>query len=262
MAGRLAGKTVGITGAASGMGLAFAHRFAAEGANVLIVDLDPAAAEKAAKSIVAAGGAAEFAQANVTDRAQIAAAIQVAVSAFGGIDIWFNNAGFNKPLHFLDVTEENWAAIMDVNAKGVLIGTQEAAKQFIAQGTPGKVINTASISGRKGDANTAPYCASKSAVISLTQSAAIALADQDITVNAFAPGVVATPLWVQLDEDLMEIGEASAPGEAMENFASNILRGRVAQADDITGTAMYLASADSDYMTGQVIMIDGGMILV
>lgn len=262
MTGRLDGKTVGITGAASGMGLAFAHEFAQEGARVLIVDLDADAAERAAKSIVAAGGEAIAAQANVTNREEIRKSIATAVKAFGSLDIWFNNAGFNKPLHFLDVTEENWGAILDVNALGVLIGSQEASKQFIDQGTPGKIVNTASISGRQGDANTAPYCAAKSAVISLTQSAAKALAQHDITVNAFAPGVVATPLWVQLDEDLMEIGEASAPGEAMENFSKNILRGRVANSEDIVGTAMFLAAKDSDYMTGQVIMIDGGMVLV
>lgn len=262
MSKRLDGKSIGITGAASGMGLAFAHEFAREGAKVLIVDLDAEAAERAAKSIIAAGGEAVAAQANVTKRDEIKKAISVAVEAFGSLDIWFNNAGFNKPLHFLDVTEENWQAVLDVNALGVLIGTQEAARQFAEQGTPGKIINTASISGRQGDANTAPYCAAKSAVISLTQSAAKALAADSITVNAFAPGVVATPLWVQLDEDLMEIGESTAPGEAMENFSKNILVGRVAQAEDIVGTAMFLASGDSNYMTGQVIMIDGGMILV
>ncbi|UOR01328.1 glucose 1-dehydrogenase [Leucobacter allii] len=262
MTGRLEGKTIGITGAASGMGLAFAHRFAAEGANVLIVDLDPAAAERAARSIVAAGGRAEFAQADVADREQTAAAIQKGVAAFGRLDVWFNNAGFNKPLPFLEVTEENWSAIMDVNAKGVLIGTQEAAKQIISQGGTGKIINTSSMAGREGAPNIAPYCASKTAVISLTQSAAKALAEHDITVNAFAPGVVATPLWVQLDEDLMEIGESQVPGEAMENFSAGIIRGRVAQAEDIVGTALFLASEDSDYMTAQVIMIDGGMALV
>ncbi|MGO1543286.1 MAG: SDR family NAD(P)-dependent oxidoreductase [Gulosibacter sp.] len=259
---RLEGKTIGITGAASGMGLAFAHRFADEGANVLIVDLDRGAAEAAAKSIIAAGGNAVSAQANVTDRGQIRAAVQVAVAAFGRIDIWFNNAGLNRPMSFIDITEENWSSIMDVNALGVLIGTQEIAKQIEAQGGGGKVINTSSISGRVGDANTAPYCAAKSAVISLTQSAAKALAPKDITVNAFAPGVVATPLWTKLDEDLMSIGASSAPGEAMKNFSSDILRGRAAEAEDIVGTALFLASEDSNYMTGQVIMIDGGMVLV
>ncbi|SJM63919.1 SDR family NAD(P)-dependent oxidoreductase [Gulosibacter sp. 10] len=262
MTARLEGKTIGITGAASGMGLAFAHRFAEEGANVLIVDLDPQAAEAAAKSIIAAGGRAAWAQANVTERDQVRAAIQVAVSEFGRIDVWFNNAGLNRPLGFLDVTEENWSAILDVNALGTLIGTQEAAKQFRQQDGLGKVVNTASISGRVGDANTAAYCAAKSAVISLTQSGAKALAEDDITVNAFAPGVVATPLWEKLDEDLMAIGASRVPGEAMKNFSAGILRGRVAEAEDIVGTALFLASQDSDYMTGQVIMIDGGMVLV
>jgi meso-butanediol dehydrogenase/(S,S)-butanediol dehydrogenase/diacetyl reductase len=244
------------------MGLAFAKALAAEGANLLIVDLNLEAAKSAVAAITEAGGKAVAAKANVVNRAEVTAAVTKAVEAFGRLDIWFNNAGFNKPQHLLDVTEENWRAIMDVNALGVLIGTQEAAKQIIAQGGTGKIINTASMAGRQGYGNIAPYCASKAAVISLTQASARELAQYDITVNAFAPGVVATPLWKQLDADLISIGDSNKPGEAMENFASDIIRGRVATEDDIVGTALYLASGDSDYMTGQVMMIDGGMILV
>jgi len=121
----------------------------------------------------------------------------------------FNNAGINKPMNFLDVTEDNWNLIMKVNGLGVLIGMQEAAKQMISQGTGGKIINTASIAGRQGYDNIAPYCASKFSVISLTQSGARALARHNITVNGFSPGVVATPLWEQLDKDLIAIGRPS-----------------------------------------------------
>jgi len=262
MAGRLDGKVVGITGGASGMGLAFAQAFAKEGASVLIVDLNPEAAADAVKTITDEGGRAVAAAANVTDRAAIAEAIQTGVREFGRLDIWFNNAGFNKPMHLLDVTEDNWRSIMDVNGLGVLIGVQEAAKQIIAQGGGGKIINTASMASRQGYPSIVPYCASKAAVVSITQAAARGLAEHDITVNAFAPGVVATPLWKQLDEDLMSIGDSQRPGQAMEEFAQDIIRGRVAYPEDIVGTAMYLASADSDYLTGQVIMIDGGMVLV
>lgn len=262
MAGRVEGKTIGITGGASGMGLAFAHRLAEEGANLIIVDLNADAAEVAAKSIEDAGGKAIAATADVVNRSQIKAAIDAGVSAFGRLDVWFNNAGFNKPLHLLDVTEENWNAVMSVNALGTLIGTQEAAKQIIEQGGTGKIINAASIAGRQGFGNFAPYCASKAAIISLTQASAREFAKHDITVNAFAPGVVATPLWEKLDVDLMEIGDSKVPGEAIANFSQDIIRGRVAEPEDIVGTAMFLASADSDYMTGQVMMIDGGMVLV
>src|SRR4051812_46624070 len=141
---------------------------------------------------------------DVTKREQIRAAVDATVKEFGALNVVFNNAGVNKPMNFLDVTEENWDFIMKVNALGVLLGCQEGAKQMIKQGTGGKIINTASVAGRQGYVNIAPYCASKFSVISLTQSAARALAKNKITVNGFAPGVVNTPLWEQLDKDLME----------------------------------------------------------
>jgi meso-butanediol dehydrogenase/(S,S)-butanediol dehydrogenase/diacetyl reductase len=126
----------------------------------------------------------------------------------------------------------------------------------------GKIINTSSIAGRQGYPSFAPYCASKFAVNALTQAAARELAEHNITCNAFAPGVVQTPLWDQLDADLRAIGDAERPGQAMADFAAGILRGRPAVPDDLVGTALFLASADSDYLTGQVLMIDGGMVLV
>jgi meso-butanediol dehydrogenase/(S,S)-butanediol dehydrogenase/diacetyl reductase len=163
-------------------------------------------------------------------------------------------------MRFLDITEKNFLHIMNVNALGVLIGTQEAARQFLAQGTTGgKVINTASIAGRTGFADFAPYSASKAAVISLTQAAARALAPHGITVNGFAPGVVATPLWTKLDADLERIG---AGDTGFDSMSSSILLGRPARPDDIVPTAVFLASPDSDYITGQIIPIEGGMILV
>jgi meso-butanediol dehydrogenase/(S,S)-butanediol dehydrogenase/diacetyl reductase len=126
----------------------------------------------------------------------------------------------------------------------------------------GKIVNTSSIAGRQGFPSFAPYCASKFAVNALTQAASRALAEHNITCNAFAPGVVDTPLWTRLDADLMSIGDAARPGQAMADFAAGILRGRPAVPADIVGTAVYLASSDSDYMTGQIVMIDGGMVLV
>jgi meso-butanediol dehydrogenase/(S,S)-butanediol dehydrogenase/diacetyl reductase len=255
-----------VTGAARGMGRAIADDLLREGGNVVYVDLDPGIADIAAKAIerVKADGKnrAVGVRADVTERAQIRSAIDVAVKEFGGLHVMFNNAGVNKPMNFLDVTEENWNFIMKVNAFGVLIGTQEAAKQMIAQGTGGKIVNTASIASRQGYDNIAPYCASKFSVISLTQSAARALAKHDITVNGFAPGVVNTPLWEQLDKDLMALGVSQRPGQAIADFSAGILRGRTATPADIIGTTTFLAAPDSDYMTGQIIMIDGGMVLV
>lgn len=259
---RVKDKTVIITGAARGIGKAIGMRLAAEGANVVFADINAEEAESTAAECREAGGTAMGAAVDVTSREQVKAMIDKVVAEYGSLDVYFNNAGVNRPQNFLETTEENWNWIMNINGLGVLIGTQEAAKQMIEQGNGGKIVNTASVAGRQGYANVAPYCASKFAVISLTQSAARDLAQHGITVNGFSPGVVATPLWKQLDEDLMALGESSRPGEAMENFSAGILMGRPAQPDDIAGTALFLASADSDYITGQIMAIDGGMILV
>jgi meso-butanediol dehydrogenase/(S,S)-butanediol dehydrogenase/diacetyl reductase len=256
---RLTGKTVVITGGGSGIGAAIARGISAEGANVVIADLDLAAGQAVAAEIVAARGHALAVLVDVADRASVIRGIEAAVSTFGRLDVYFNNAGFNTPMKFLDITEDNFNAIIRVNTLGVLVGTQEAAKQFIRQGTPGKIVNTASIAGRTGFASFAPYSAAKAAVISLTQAGARALAVNSITVNAFAPGVVATPLWTKLDAELKEIGEGYA---GFDSMAGGILLGRAAQPDDIVPTAIFLAASDSDYITGQVIPIEGGMILV
>jgi meso-butanediol dehydrogenase/(S,S)-butanediol dehydrogenase/diacetyl reductase len=255
-----------ITGAARGIGLAIGDAILREGGNVAYADIDKGIAEVAAKAadrVKSNGsGRAIGVTVDVSDRKQIRAAIERTVKEFGALNVMFNNAGLNKPLNFLDVTEDNWNMIMKVNGLGVLLGMQEAAKQMIAQGTGGKIVNTASIAGRQGFDNIAPYCASKFAVISLTQSGARAFAKNNITVNGFAPGVVNTPLWEQLDKDLMAIGASQRPGQAIAEFSAGILRGRAATPEDIAGSALFLASPDSDYMTGQIIMIDGGMVLV
>jgi meso-butanediol dehydrogenase/(S,S)-butanediol dehydrogenase/diacetyl reductase len=261
MTGRVDGKAIIITGAGSGMGRTFALGLAAEGASVGVLDLDRAAAERVVADVSAAGGRAMALSADVSKRDQIVAAFDAFVEEFGRLDVLFNNAGFNVPMHLLDVTEENWHAIMDVNALGVLIGIQEGARRMIPAGG-GKIVNTSSIAGRQGYPSFAPYSASKFAVNALTQAAARALAEHGITCNAFAPGVVATPLWEKLDKDLMDIGDTEKPGQALADFSSGILLGRAATEEDILGTALYLASSDSDYMTGQVVMIDGGMVLV
>lgn len=261
MPGRVDGVRVVITGGASGMGRAFAEGLAAEGAVVGVLDRDGAAAAQVAAGITAAGGTATALTADVTRRGEVVAALDAFLAAHGGLDVMFNNAGLNRPMHLLDVTEENWHSIMDVNALGTLIGIQEAGRRMIPQRS-GKIVNTSSMAGRQGFPSFAPYCASKFAVNALTQAAARAFAEHNITCNAFAPGVVDTPLWTQLDKDLVEIGDAQRPGEAMDAFAAGILRGRVATPADLLGTALYLASSDSDYLTGQVIMADGGMVLV
>lgn len=259
---RMKGRTVIVTGGAQGIGRGIVERLAHQGASLMIGDLNAEGAEAVAAELREQGLDVAAHPVDVSERDSMRELVAATISRFGQLDVAFNNAGFNKPEPFLDITEEMWHRIMDVNALGVLIGTQEAAKQMIAQGAGGKIINTASIASRQGYSAFVPYCASKAAVLSIIQGAARALAAHGITVNGFAPGVVDTPLWKQLDADLVEIGEADEPGQAMRDFSAGILVGRPATPEDISGTALFLASADSDYMTGQVVMIDGGMVLV
>jgi meso-butanediol dehydrogenase/(S,S)-butanediol dehydrogenase/diacetyl reductase len=250
-----------VTGAARGIGLAIAQHAAKAGYGVVIGDIDADAGQKAADGIVADGGRAMFCKLDVTDRAAVQAAIRACEQAYGFLHGMVNNAGFNRPMPFLEATEENWTQIMAVNGLGVLIGMQEAGKAMIAAGTKGKIISTASMAGRAGFGDFAPYCASKASVISLTQAAAKTLAPHGICVNAFGPGIVDTELWDGLDRDLMEMGATSEPGEALRNFAEGIPLGRVSLPEDVAGTVDFLLSPASNYMTGQCLMIDGGMIM-
>lgn len=259
---RLAGKTIVVTGAAQGLGEAIAHRLAAEGAAVAIADLQADGAREAASRLERAGHQAIGLAVDVGDRASVCDMLDAVVARFGGIDVLFNNAGFNKPLPFLDIDEDNFSSIIRVNALGVLIGTQEAARRMIARGTGGKIVNTASIAGRQGYADFASYCASKAAVISLTQAAARALSPHRITVNGFAPGVVRTPLWEQLEDDMIRTGQIDRKGDYIESFSASILVGAPARAEELAGVGAFLASSDADHLTGQTVMCDGGMVLV
>lgn len=258
---RLDGRVAIVTGAAQGIGEGIVRRLAAEGAKVVVADLNGAKAEEVAASLRAEQLQAIAVAVDVAERAQVKAMIAETVQAFGKLDVMFNNAGFNKPLGFFEADEENFNSIMRVNGLAVLIGMQEAGRQMIAQGHGGKIINTASIAGRQGYAEFAPYCASKAAVISLTQAGARAMGTHKITVNAFAPGVVRTPLWVGLEQDMIAKGVIKQMGEFMESFSAGILLGRVSDPADLTGMTTFLASANSDYITGQCIVCDGGMVM-
>lgn len=168
---------------------------------------------------------------------------------------------WNHPKNFLDITDEEWERLMLVNGLGVMICMQEAAKQMIKQGKGGKIINTASVAGKQGFALVAHYSATKFAVVGLTQAGARELAPHGITVNAFCPGIVATELWRKLDQNIMDFGRTKRVGQAMEEFSKDILLGRVSTPEDCAGIAAFLASPDSDYMTGQSVQVDGGMVL-
>jgi meso-butanediol dehydrogenase/(S,S)-butanediol dehydrogenase/diacetyl reductase len=259
---KLIGKSIMITGGAQGIGEGIARRLASEGASIGVADLNGEKAKALAESLKSEGANAIGVEMDVGERSQVQTAIKEVVDRFGRLDVLFNNAGFNKPLPFLDVDENNFNSIMRVNTWGVMVGIQEGAKQMIAQGGGGKIINTASIAGRQGYAEFAPYCCSKASVISLTQAGAREFAKHKITVNAFAPGVVVTPLWDGLEQDMIDKGVIKQKGEFIESFSASILLGFPSKPKDLAGIASFLASPDSDYITGQVIMSDGGMILV
>jgi meso-butanediol dehydrogenase/(S,S)-butanediol dehydrogenase/diacetyl reductase len=259
----LKGKSIMITGGAQGIGEGIARRLASDGASIAVADLNGEKAKALAEELKSEGANAIGVKVDVGERSQVQAAIKEVVARFGRLDVLFNNAGFNKPLPFLEVDEANFNSIMRVNGWGVMLGIQEAAKQMIAQGGGGgKIINTASIAGRQGYAEFAPYCCSKASVISLTQAGAREFAKHKITVNAFAPGVVVTPLWDGLEQDMIDKGVIKQKGEFIESFSASILLGFPSKPKDLAGIAAFLASSDSDYITGQVIMSDGGMILV
>lgn len=259
--GKLDGRTCVITGAARGIGQGIARRLAEEGAGVCVADLDAEGAEAVAGEIRDGGGAAIGRGCDVGDRDDLERTIAAAVEELGGLDVLFNNAGISKTQHFLEVTEEDFNRIMRVNGLGVLFGMQLAAEQFKRQGGGGKIVNTASIAGKEGFPLFPAYCASKFAVMALTQAGARDLAAERITVNAICPGVVETELWQQLDGEFLELGETERPGQSLEDFGQSILVGRLSTPDDIAGLAVFLASSDSDYVTGQAINIDGGMLV-
>ncbi len=262
---RLKGKHVLITGAAQGMGAAIAEYYAAQGAKVCIGDINLEGCQDVASRINKAGGSAVAVKLDVTERADMKAAVDATVESFGSINVMLNNAGINKPLMFLDVTEENWDLIMKVNALGVLIGMQEAAKAMIKQGKengPYKIINVGSILSRQAFDDVIPYSCSKHAVLAMINGGAKALVEHNITVNGYGPGVVRTELWEQLDKDLVAIGKFEKEGESMDTLAETmILMKRYSYPEDVIGTAGFLASPESDYMTGQLLMIDGGMVI-
>ncbi|MCC5949331.1 MAG: SDR family oxidoreductase [Nitriliruptoraceae bacterium] len=262
---RLSGKHVLITGAAQGMGAAVARHYAAQGAKVCLGDINVDGVAQVAKEIEQDGGEATHVELNVTDQDQAAAAVAHTVEAFGSINVLLNNAGINKPLFFLDITRENYQKIMEVNAWGKLNVMQAAARQMKAQGpqdSPYKIINVGSILSRDTFDDVVVYGMSQHAVLALIKGGAKSLMEHNITVNGYAPGVVRTEMWEQLDRDLVEIGKFDKPGESMDSLAENmILMKRYSYPEDIVGTASFLASPESDYMTGQLIMIDGGMVI-
>ncbi len=258
----LKGKVCVVTGAAQGIGRGIATRLAQEGCSVIFADLKTADVESAAEAARAAGGRAASFTVDVTERSSVAGLVQYAAETFGALDVMFNNAGITHGCDFLDLHERDFDRVMRVNGLGVLFGIQEAAKQMISQGTGGKIVNTNSQAGKTAWPDYAGYCASKFVVSSLTQSGARALAKHRITVNSFAPGLARTPIWEVLEADAMAAGQIHERGEMVKEFEKGILLGRGQEPGEFGGIACYLASEDSDWITGQTIMIDGGMVFL
>ncbi len=253
----LAGKVAIVTGGGRGLGAGYCRALAAEGASVVVADLNQDTSQTTADEITGAGGKAVAVRVDVRDRQQVQAMVDVAVREFGGLDILVNNAGVGKIIPFLETTERDWDFMFDVNCKGLLWCSQAAARQMIAQERGGKIINLASQAGRRGEALVLAYCASKACVINMTQSMALALAPHKINVNAIAPGIVDTPFWDEVDKQFAKILNMEV-GEPKRTFIKSIPLGRIEQPEDVTGAAVFLASSDADYITQQTLNVDGG----
>lgn len=251
---RLQGKVAIVTGGASGMGRAIAGRYAQEGARVCIADVNGEAAEAAAREI--SGGA--FAQVfDCTSEDSIDALVAAVVGAAGGIDVLVNNAGIFAMAPIDELTREQWHRLFAVNTEGKLFTMQAVAKQMVRQGRGGRIINMASQAGRRGEALVLAYCASKAAVISITQSAALRLVKHGILVNAIAPGVVDTPFWEFVDREFARY-EGRPVGETKRMAGEAVPLGRMGRPEDYGGMAVFLASDDSQYVVGQTFGVDGG----
>jgi D-sorbitol dehydrogenase (acceptor) len=251
---RLSGKSTIITGAARGIGKAFAKAYVKEGATVAIADVNFEGAEKTALEI---GADAYAIRLDVTDQSSIDAAIKAVEEHSGGIDILINNAALFNLAPISEITRESYNRLFSINVAGTLFMLQAAAKSMIARKTRGKIINMASQAGRRGEALVAVYCATKAAVISLTQSAGLDLIQYGINVNAIAPGVVDGEHWDGVDALFAEY-ENRPPGEKKRLVGEAVPFGRMGTAEDLTGMAVFLASSEADYIVAQTYNVDGG----
>ena len=251
---KLTDKVALVTGGARGIGKAIVDRYVAEGARVAVADVLLGQAEETA----AAHGESAFAVAlDVTDLASIGAAVRSVESRWGGVDILVNNAGVFDMGPVVEVTEASWDRLFAVNAKGLFFTLQAVAKSMIARGKGGKIVNLSSQAGRRGEALVSVYCASKAAVISLTQSAGLDLIHHRINVNGIAPGVVDTPMWDHVDS-LFAKYENRPLGEKRRLVGEAVPFGRMGLPEDHAGAAVFLASADADYVVAQTLNVDGG----
>lgn len=265
----LSGMTAAITGAAQGIGRAIALRLAADGVDIAVSDINEAGARNVADEVRDLGRRSLAIRTDVTSGADCARMVEAVVAEFGRVDVMVCNAGVVQAKPFMDITAEDWDPMLQVNVKGVFLTIQAAARGMrkqdaMGEGRPrGKIIVMASIAGRYGGGAMAPvaphYRASKAAVISITQSAAFTLAP-DITVNAICPGLVEGDMWKLIDKQWSAIRKWEE-GETWKHVIGAVPLGRPQRASDVAGLAAFLAGKDSDYMTGQSINIEGGLIM-
>ncbi|MDF0600628.1 L-iditol 2-dehydrogenase [Psychromarinibacter sp. C21-152] len=251
---RLDGKTALITGAARGIGRAFAEAYVREGARVALADIDTARAEASAAEI---GEGAVAVEMDVTRQDSIDAAVAETVERLGRIDILINNAAVFTAAPIVEIERADFDRLFEINVAGTLFTLQAVARHMIARGGGGKIINMASQAGRRGEPLVAVYCATKAAVISLTQSAGLNLIQHGINVNAIAPGVVDGEHWDGVDAFFAKY-EGKAPGQKKTEVGAAVPYGRMGTAADLTGMAVFLASAEADYVVAQCYNVDGG----
>ncbi|ESZ50512.1 L-iditol 2-dehydrogenase [Mesorhizobium sp. RSR565B] len=251
---RLKGKSALITGSARGIGRAFAEAYTREGATVAIADINLAAAEKTAAEI---GADAYPVRLDVSDLASIQAAVKAVETKTGGLDILINNAALFDLAPIVEITKASYDSLFSVNVGGTLFMLQAAARSMIARGKGGKIINIASQAGRRGEPLVAVYCATKAAVISLTQSAGLDLIKHRINVNGIAPGVVDSDMWDEVDA-LFAKYENRPKGEKRRLVGEGVPYGRMGKPEDLTGMAVFLASDDAEYIVAQTYNVDGG----
>lgn len=251
---KLQGRVAVITGGGSGIGRAIAERYATEGATVVIAGRDGAQIDKAAADI---GGDAYSVPLDVTSKPAIAAMVETVVAKSGRIDILVNNAAVFDLAPILEITPESFHNVFSVNVEGLFFTLQAVARHMVERGGGGKIINMASQAGRRGEALVAVYCASKAAVISLTQSAGLDLIKHGINVNGIAPGVVETPMWDEVDA-LFARHENLPIGEKKKQVGKAVPYGRMGTPGEQAGAAVFLASEDADYVVAQTLNVDGG----
>ncbi len=251
---RLAGKSALITGAARGIGRAFAEAYVREGASVAIADID---IDRALKTAAEIGPNAVAVSMDVTRQESIDNAVTETVAELGRIDILINNAAIFSAAPIVEITRTDYQRVFDINVAGPLFTLQAVARHMIARGGGGKIINMASQAGRRGEPLVAVYCASKAAVISLTQSAGLNLIEHGINVNAIAPGVVDGEHWDGVDAFFAKY-ENKAPGQKKREVGEGVPFGRMGVAEDLTGMAVFLASDEANYIVAQCYNVDGG----